>query len=124
MRSGFTITLDKTCYNVTYYTENMHIEPGTLLFNVTIFVEDGVTGIVFIAVPDPEIGIAHISGSAHAISITNSQSTKIITISIVSGTQVGAEKLTVGQYHVSIRLALNTPPLKIFPIFLTIMSKK
>ena len=102
----------------------MHIEPGTLLFNFTIFVEDGVTGIVLIAVPDPEIGIAHISGSAHAISITNSQNIKIITISIVSGTQVGVEKLTVGQYYASIRLALNTPPFKTYPVFLTIMSKK
>ena len=124
MRSGFTITLDKTCYNVTYYTENMHIEPGTLLFNVTIFVEDGVTGIVLIAVPETEIGFAHISGSAHVIAITNSQNTKIITMGIVSGTQIGGEKLTVGQYYASIRLALNAPPFKNYPIFLTIMSKK
>lgn len=124
MRSGFTITLDKTCYNVTYYTENMYIEPGTLLFSVTIFVEDGITGTVFIAVPDAEIGIAHISGSAHFITITDSQNTKIITIGIVSGTKAGAETLTVGQYYVSIRLALNAPPFKIYPIFLTIMSKK
>lgn len=109
---------------MTYYTENMYIEPGTLLFNVTIFVEDGVTGTVLIGVPDTEIGFAHISGSAHAIYVTNSQNTKIITIGIVSGTQVGVEKLTVGQYYVSIRLALNAPPLKFYPVFLTIMSKK
>lgn len=109
---------------MTYYTENMYIEPGTLLFNVTIFVEDGITGTMFIAVPDPEIGIAHISGSAHFITITDSQNTKIITIGIVSGTQAGAEKLTVEQYYVSIRLALNAPPFKIYPVFLTIMSKK
>ena len=102
----------------------MHIEPGTLLFNVTIFVEDGVTGTVLIGLPDAEVGFAHISGSAHFIIITDSQSTKTITIGIVSGTQISGEKLKVGQYYVSIRLALNTPPLKIFPIFLTIMSKK
>ena len=126
MESGYNVQLDRTCYNINYATESDGVEPGTVLFNITIFVEDRVTGIVLLALPDSEIGLEGIGGSAHSIIITNPlQSVATYSFNIVAGTTREGTNLAIGSYPLlSVRVTLNSPPFQVSPVNLTIYSKQ
>ena len=124
MGSGYTLQLDRTCYNISYATESDEVVPGTYLFNITIFVEAEVTGMIFLALPDPEIALEGIGGSAHSIAITgSSQSVTTHSFNIVAGTSREGPNLVIGSYSPSVRVALNAPPFQVSPVNLTIYSK-
>ena len=125
MGSNYTVRLDRTCYDISYATESSGVDSGTVLFSITIFVEAGVMGTVLLALPDPQIGLEGISGSAHFIIITSPlQSVTTYNFSIVAGTSIGGStNLEIGSHNVSVRVALNAPPFQISPVNLTIYSK-
>ena len=125
MGSGYNVRLDRTCYNISYATESDEVEPGTELFNITIFVEDGITGLIALGVPDSEIGLKGIGGSAHVFSISSSSSVTTYTFNIVAGNDRDENNLAIGSYPgLSVRVALNGPPFQISPVNLTIYSKQ
>lgn len=125
MGSGYNLQLDRTCYDISYATESDAVESGTELFNITIFVEDGITGLFVLGVPDSEIGLKGIGGSAHTMMITNPSSVTTYNFSIVAGTSIGATNLLLGSYpDLSVRVALNGPPFQTSPVNLTIYSKQ
>ena len=126
MGSGYDVQLDRTCYDISYATESDRVNPGTFLFNITIFVEAGIAGTVFLALPDPQINLEGIggSGSAHVFSVTSSSSVTTYNFSIVVGTSIdGKTNLAIGSYQVSIRMAFGNPDLQATPVNLTIYSK-
>ena len=125
MGSNYTVRLDRTCYDISYATESDEVVPGTYLFNITIFIEAGVTGTVLLGVPDSEIALEGISGSAHFITIaSSSQSVTIHSFNIVAGTSREGPNLVINSYSASVRVALNTPPFRVSPVSLTIYSKQ
>ena len=125
MGSGYNLQLDRTCYNINYTTESDEVVPGTYLFNITIFVEAGVTGTVLLGVPNSEIALEGIGGSAHSITITSpSQNVTTYNFSIAAGTDRGGNNLAIGSYSASVILALNLPPFQTTPVSLTIYSKQ
>ena len=125
MGSGYNVRLDRTCYDISYATESDVVEPGTELFDIKIFVEDGITGLIVLGVPDSEIGLKGIGGSAHSIIITSPlQSVTTYNFSIVAGTSIGETNLLLGSYpDLSVRVTFNPPPFQISPLNLTIYSK-
>ena len=124
MGSNYTLQLDRTCYNISYATESDGVEPGTVLFNITIFVEARVTGTVLLGVPNSEIGLEGIGGSAHAF-FSSSSSVTTYSFNIVAGTSIGETNLLIGSYpDLSVILALNSPPFQTTPVSLTIYSKQ
>ena len=124
MGSNYTVRLDRTCYDISYATESSGVDSGTVLFNITIFVEAGVTGTVLLGVPDPQIGLEGISGSAHFITIIRSSSVTTHSFNIVAETSIGESNLAIGSYpDLSVRVTLNFPPFQISPLNLTIYSK-
>ena len=125
MGSDYDVQLDRTCYDISYATESDAVEPGTELFNITIFVEDGITGLIVLGVPDSQIGLKDIGGSAHSIIITSPlPSVTTYNFTIVAGTSIGETNLLLGSYQVSIRMAFNPPPFQNTPVNLTIYSKQ
>ena len=125
MGSGYDAQLDRTCYDISYATESDAVEPGTFLFNITIFFEARVEGTVYLALPDPQINLGGIggSGSAHFFSITSSSSVTTYNFSIVTGKSIGENNLLIGSYQVTIRMAFDNPEFQITPVNLTIYSK-
>ena len=127
MGSGYDVRLDRTCYDISYATESDAVEPGTELFNITIFVEDGITGLFVLGVPDSEIGLKGIGGSAYTIMIINPPSVITFNFSIVAGTSIGETNLLLGSYpDLSVRVTFGTynPEFQISPLNLTIYSKQ
>ena len=131
MESGYNVQLDRTCYDISYATESDRVNPGTFLFNITIFAEADITGTVFLALPDPQINLGGIggSGSAHVFFITSSSSVTTYNFSIVTGKSINEPNLLIGSYQVAIRmafsiLAFDNPEFQITPVNLTIYSKQ
>lgn len=48
MGTGYNISFDRTCYDITYNATGIEVPQGTYLFNVTIFVEAGVSGLIYL----------------------------------------------------------------------------
>lgn len=125
MESGYNVHLDRTCYNITYYTESASVQPGTVLFGIKIFIESGVSGLVAVFLPG---GVMEFSERESGFTFTalNSPTVTIHSIDIVAGQyspELGVNNdLTFDTYTATITVAVP-PPLIDYEVVLNIISK-